>query len=162
MAMDDTQHDKEYPEPPEGIKVLSNGAGYDTVKKRIAHAPGTFGPFDHPITVENNAEFQARRWAKARETAAQAIANGTKQPDVFGGWFTVIAAQTELAINPRMGRSSTEAAKFIGRAADLLPDKRNDTPTNQANIQINVTSEALQRILCATGGQSLDITPTNK
>jgi len=153
---DMSDKEKEYPEPPEGIRVLKNGAGYSETEKRIVHGPGTYGPSEYQITKGNNAEFQRRRWEKARETAAQAIANGTQQPDVFGGWRTVIQAQTELAITPKAGRASTEAAKFVGRAADLLPDQRQAQPDNAPAVQINITSDALREILSTTGGQVID------
>jgi len=148
--------EKEYPQPPEGIRVLSNGAGFDEEERKIRYGPGTFGPSNVQITKENNAEYQRRRWEKARETAAKAIASGTLAADVWGGWETIISAQTELAITPKAGRASTEAAKFVGRAADLLPDQRQAQPDNAPAVQINITSDALREILSTTGGQVID------
>ncbi len=150
-----------YPEPPEGIRPLSNGAGYDTERKRITHGPGTFGHDPARITVENNAEYQAARYESGRLAAEQAIATGTNSPDAWGGWFTVVAAQTQLALNTEKGRASTEAAKFVGRAADLLPQQVKGQPTNQTNVQINVTQDALLDILGTTGGNLLDIDDTS-
>lgn len=151
--------DKEYPEAPAGIKVMSNGGGYDMERKRIAYGPGTFGPDTSPITSENARELWERRYELAREAAAQAIASapGNVSGNVLGGWKTIVAAQVMLAQRIEAGRASTEAAKFIARAADLIPDARQQAGNTQNNVQINVSEDVLRRILGDTGGQVLDL-----
>ena len=148
---------KEYPKPPDGIRVLSNGAGFDLKRKRIAYGPGTFAPDTGAITKENSLEFHHKRYEKSRLITEQALASAQNVSDVWGGWYTIMMAQIALAQDTKQGRASTEAAKFVGRAADLLPNQARNTPTNQTNVQINVDRTALLDVLSQVSGQIIDI-----
>ena len=61
----------------------------------------------------------------------------------LGAWSIVVGKQTELALSPDAGHASTKAAEFIGRAADLLPDRRAvaSLPDGVA-MQLNLTDDA--------------------
>ena len=52
----------------------------------------------------------------------------------LGAWAVVVGKQTELALSPDAGHASTKAAEFIGRAADLLPDRRANAQSLPAGV----------------------------
>ena len=128
----------EYPEPPPGVKVLKNGAGY--ANGRIAYGPGTYGPNPTAITKENTQLFHQRRLEKAVQAASQGMVkalpgNGKTE---FDAWVEINRAQTALAMSQERGRASTEAAKFVGNAARLLPDRRRADNDNGTGDKITV------------------------
>jgi len=109
-------------EPPPHVKVLRNGAWYDTQRNRIvANPPG--GPSTGIKTQSQGVALATRRRQLAQEAAQAAIAEYGKAPgDLYGGWRTIVRAQTGLALDVDKGRSSTEAARFVGSAAGFLSE----------------------------------------
>lgn len=105
--------------PPAHVRVLKNGAWYDTNISRIVKAPLTGN-------IETQAQaraLQTRRLELSREAAMAAIAEKGKAPgDLYGGWRTIVRAQVDLAVNVDKGRSSTEAARFVGAAAGFMSE----------------------------------------
>lgn len=85
-----------------------------------------------PSLFRDNPE-QARaiaksRWEQAREAAAAGLvetgaALGLNTPTEYKMWGLIAGKQAELALDISRGRSSTEAARFVGTAAGFFRDK---------------------------------------
>ena len=141
---DTNQIDKMYPDPPPGIRVWRNGAGQDIETGKVLFGPGTFLPDPNRLTPDRAAELHQRRQELAIQAAERAlidVANEqdnsdierprtTHGADVYTGWRYIVAAQARLAMRIEKGRASTEAAKFIGKTANLTYDAH--SPAAQA------------------------------
>ena len=131
---------------PEGIRVLSNGAGFDEKRKRIVYGPGTFAEDPNRITSERGTDMITRRWQeivpqKAREAMLTAVKNGKQHPsaqDSAEAWGALTQVQAEIALSPgeHGARASTEAYKAVARATDSFPDK---TVQAVQAVQINIS-----------------------
>ena len=142
--------DKVYPEPPPGIQVLSNGAGRN--KGGIVYGPGTFKPDPHRITPETSLDLNRHRWNMARETAMDGMGSAVKSVSGATGWDAwkeINRTQAEIAMDKEFGRASTEAAKFVGNAAQLLPDRRraSQDADQPGNITVSIPPDALMALV---------------
>ncbi len=104
------------------VREYESGVLYDyNAKKALAGAKGS------RITTETASEYHVMRKEKPIEAAREGLRAGVSAvalaEDHNMAWSVIVAAQAELAMSPDMGSSSTKAAEFIGRAADMLPDK---------------------------------------
>ena len=121
------------------------------------------------ITEDNSTAYHRARRERAIEAAERGILAGLPDDviaaDVFGGMEVVIAAQTRLALDTKKGRASTEAAKMILAAAELLP-QRTAAPSGDSGDSATITIPAafaarLVALVAATGvsesGESNDV-----
>lgn len=102
------------------------------------------------ITVDNHREYRERRYDLARQAAARGLRStldvGGSQSELEA-WCRIIQAQAELALDTSSGRASTEAAKFVARAVDLLPDGRDTAAQTVNNTQINLLDGQLDALI---------------
>lgn len=86
------------------------------------------GPQDYRLTSERARELNTIKHAAPIEAARRGLAAGLSVQELVDGhniaWEKVIQAQAELAIDREKGHASTKAAEFVGKAADMLPDRR--------------------------------------
>lgn len=124
-------------------KQLSSGAVYDMQVGRIVAKV----PSDVDITQANSSDMRSRYILKTQRVAREAIASGALRPGqhkgFYGGWHSIILSQAELAQDKRQGRSSTEAARFLMRAAGL--DALEGPAGGGVTVQIG--SEAAAKLL---------------
>ena len=133
----------EYPEPPPGVKVLPNGAGWSHETKKIAPGmgPGTFAPDPHRITPETSQLYHQRRMELSVQAAMDGLTESARVDGAITGydaWRFIIRDQARLSRQIKSGRASTEAAKFVGNAARLLPDRRQGSQDNGTSDKITV------------------------
>ena len=104
------------------MREYESGVIYDTETKKLVA-----GAKNNRITTENTHEYRilAKQApiAAAREGLRAGVSAVALADDHNMAWSVIVAAQAELAMSPDMGSSSTKAAEFIGKAADMLPDK---------------------------------------
>ena len=100
------------------VKVLANGAVYDLDAGRIvAMAPGGGST---GITQANTGEMARLRAEKYRRSAAAGLARIHPSNTPIAAWSYIVEKQSELATMIDKGRSSTEAARFVGGAIGIL------------------------------------------
>lgn len=90
-----------------------------------------FPPYEGivPITVDNSLDMHKRRREQGVELAiagmGMAAADlGLDVSEPAEMWSHIVRAQSHLAQDIRKGRGSTEAARLVGRASKLLPDRQ--------------------------------------
>jgi hypothetical protein len=86
-----------------------------------------------PITQANAREMQARRYELAREAATDGLARLKPEAGAYGAWSDIVEQQAMLAKDKERGRSSTEAARFTGRAVGFLVEKGNGSQQSLQN-----------------------------
>jgi hypothetical protein len=102
--------------------TLKNGALVDPVTRRIVANPGGG---KSAITPANTSEFARLRAEKYRREAAAGMvravsASGSPAGTPAAAWGWIVEQQTALAGAIDKGRSSTEAARFVGSAIGIL------------------------------------------
>jgi hypothetical protein len=125
--------------------TLKNGAVYDRSKGRIvANPPG--GP-STAISQSNTDDMRRLRAEKYRQAAAAGLGRvpgGPGSPVAAWGWL--IEKQAALAADIEKGRSSTEAARFVGTAIGVLGGK--NEPESGSNVPGGVLpGDTLRRLL---------------
>jgi hypothetical protein len=103
------------------------------------------------ITVENRHDMVEARYRKARAAAAGGVLKAAP-PSLnlkteYDAYAYMIGRQFLLACDPDQGRSSTEAAKFVTRVLDLLPDSSDKGASTTNNLQINVSEGQLTALI---------------
>lgn len=156
--------EQEYPQPPEHIRVLKNGAGYNTITKRIEHAPGTYAEAPYNITSENAAQMAAI----GRENAKRAIRDAIVEQARARGVNVLMPADAlghaagllfgEVLDGSGTLRDRNRVLWDVGKYSDLVESHEN-SGQQQVNVQVNVTADILRDILSTTGGQVIDIDP---
>ncbi len=111
---------------PERYRILRNGAVYDLQAGRIAgNPPGGTATAITPETSQamhrRRAELRIQAQAAARSGVAT-LAGGSE----YKAWAEIARAQAKLALDTDKGRSSTEAARFVGQAAGFLASPGSD------------------------------------
>jgi len=116
-------------------KVLKNGAIYDLDTKRIiGNPPG--GPTT-AITQSNVVEYHELSREKRLDAVYRGLAAGTRRANAHAAVEAIAAKQAELAMSIDRGRASTEAARFVFQAGELIQDRRLD-----ADGGVTVTAHA--------------------
>lgn len=123
-------------------KRLRNGAIYDYEVGRIVDA----SECTTKITSENSREIREARYVKARDAAAEGMSSindvSTSKAAELDAWRLICANLAHTA-STKQDRTAVEAAKFLGRAADLLPDRTSkDVQSGQA-VHFEMTNEAV-------------------
>jgi hypothetical protein len=99
--------------------VLKNGALADPSTGRFVTTPGGG---KKAITPANTGEMARLRAEKYRQAAAAGLARsvGGAGGKPVAAWSHIVEKQSELAVDTEKGRSSTEAARFVGAAVGIL------------------------------------------
>lgn len=127
---------------------LPNGALYDKSIGRIVKAPP---PERQPINQENARDFHALARAKRIEIAQRGIELGTGATRWDVGAVDIIAAQSRLALDISKGRGSTEAARLVLGAAELLPD-RSQADGGGPAVRLELSQGAVESLAGLLGG----------
>ena len=119
--------------------------------------PGGNNPYKASVITSDSArDMQAKGVASRQANGIAAAERGllaglppdTVAKDVFGGWQSVVAAQTRLALDHDKGHASTRAAEFVGKAIDIMPRDRGITLTDSEGQRISAGSvEDVQALL---------------
>lgn len=126
--------------------ILSNGAAKDPVT-------GHFLPGYRPKSVISDrtqaVAMAKKRWENARKAVSSALKEQSGGPTPYHALQEITKAQYDLATDAEKGRASTEAAKFIFRAGDFLPDNRaeqTDTATQVGEVLGEVAIKLLEYV----------------
>ncbi len=114
--------------------TLKNGAIYDRGIGRIVANPGGG---TSAITQAQSSAMARTRWDKAAAATRAAIKDVSKSKTSLAAWSGLVAGLYTSAMDDEKPlRDRTIAAKFIGQAADLLPDRQN-SQENSAGLTIS-------------------------
>jgi hypothetical protein len=134
---------------PERYRVLPNGAIYDNEAGYIVKAPE-----NNIINKENASAMANLRWQRAREAAAAGLAGAVADVrKVSPSNVTEYDAYAEMTRNlgnmamTGKDRSAVEAFRAVSQAAGLVPDKQSGGGDASPALQINVSGDALARLL---------------
>lgn len=105
-----------------------------------------------------------RKREKPIEIAREGLLRGVKATKIASDWGVawehIIAAQAELALAVDMGGSSTRAAEFIARMADLDPSKQKESikvSDGQKTLSLSdMSPDRLDYILAVLNGEEID------
>ena len=75
------------------------------------------------IPPEIARQHREQRTAKAKMSAEQALAQGTKSETPEEGWGKILMARIDVALNDK-GRAGNDAARLVGIAAGYLTQER--------------------------------------
>lgn len=100
------------------IRVLKNGALFDTDTKRIVGLKPELAEKNVQITSANAAEYVARRVERKREIIAQAANQAVERDDyksTYGGdaWIAALAEAQYIKATTPDDPKSTDAARFL-------------------------------------------------
>ena len=112
----------------------------------------TAGPEGTAVQAANT------RWERAREAAAEGLKDaldkrGTGE-SVEQAWKEIVKHQAELAADPEK-RGSTQAARLVGQAADLLP-RANQQPESSNTTVIQIDARDAQILLAQINDKKED------
>jgi hypothetical protein len=103
-------------------RLLSNGASQDIVTGKIVAMKAD--------SVQYRAMATAR-WAEARQAAARGLMDGVNRSGVVNvrdtpveAWGEIIGHATELVMVSDNTRGVAELSRFVGQAADMIPDSK--------------------------------------
>ena len=137
-------------------KVLKNGTVYDLDRGRIVAGPPGGGT--KPITQANTHEYHEMSREKRLDAVYRGLAAGTRRANAQAAVEAIAAKQAELAMSIDRGRASTEAARFVFQAGELIQDRRLDADggvTVTAHASLGAL-EALRAILEQARGGIVD------
>ena len=106
------------------IRVLKNGALFDTEKKRIVGLKPELAEKNVQITSQNAAEFVARRMERKREIISQAANEAVERDDYkmkYGGdaWIAAITEAQYIKATTPDDPKATDAARFLLQEAGI-------------------------------------------
>ena len=156
----------DYPlETPEGkrYRLLPSDKGNEL---REYQATGVIYDYTEKKPVKGltlDSETARRLQGRKQELAIEAASAGmlaaveSLSPDYvpgsggLGAWAVIVGKQTELAMSPDAGNASTRAAEFVGKAADLLMDRRQGVQATDAhgNTLRAGSAEELKQVIAA-------------
>jgi len=131
-------------------REYASGMRYNEVTKR---AEGGMIRSENAVTMQSAGV--TARYQNAIDAARRGLMRGVSATQLASdegmAWEHIIAAQTELALAVDMGNASTRAAEFVGKAADLLPDRRvtADALPNGVGARLDVSPDVAAALLAA-------------
>lgn len=149
------------------IRILSNGALFDTEKKRIVGLKPELAKKNVQITSENAAEFVARRVERKREIIAQAANEAVERDDYrlkYGGdaWIAAITEAQYIKATTPDDPKATDAARFLLQEAGISERQaipQADAP-QLASILGSVAAAAVEAAIRAGRMDNvIDVTP---
>ena len=149
------------------IRVLKNGALFDTEKKRIVGMDKSKAQVNTLITSDNAADMVARRVERKREIIAQAANSAVERDDYklqYGSdaWIASIAEAQYIKATTPDDPKATDAARFLLTEAGIA-DKQSITQTDApqlASILGSVAAAAVEAAIRAGRMDNvIDVTP---
>ena len=86
------------------------------------------------------------RWDRAREAAADGLVDALKKETPEEAWREVMRNQASLAADTER-RGSTQAARLIGQAADLLPRTHQQADSGGNNVLVQIDAREAEILL---------------
>ncbi len=130
------------------IRILSNGAHQDIETGKIVAMKAD--------SVQYRAMARAR-WDAAKEAAADGVLAGVNSSGVLpspvdhpvAAWGAIVGRGAELLMNTDNARGYAELARFVGQAADMLPDKQQQDQPGSAVFTATIPLDQLAVMLDA-------------
>ena len=103
-------------------KVLKNGAVYDLDAGRIVANPGGGTSAITQATASDMHALRAEKYQRAAVKGLSRVPGADKRAvgTPLAAWSYIVGKQAELATMIDKGRSSTEAARFVGGAIGIM------------------------------------------
>ena len=117
--------DKKYPSPPDGVRVLSNGAGLEVSSGKIRYGPGSFGLDKQRINSGLGSEYNRKRWSAVRSAVQDGIIQAgppgmTSLPAAIGHAASVL--WSEIVLNPdAAARDRRQTMMDVSKMAGAVP-----------------------------------------
>ena len=141
--------EKETQEIPDNVIVMANGTWKDKTT-------GRFLPGVKPTTAIQNRsqalELTRARWDKARDAAELGLTR-LSGDSAYAAWADIVENQAKMAADAEKGRSSTEAAKFVGHVTGFVADRRQNDGIFVQNAQIAIVPGELLSSIVADMGE---------
>ena len=102
--------------------------------------PYTSGPEGTGTLANQN------RWDRAREAAADGLVDALKKETPEEAWREVMRNQASLAADTER-RGSTQAARLVGQAADLLPRTQQQADSGGNNVLVQIDAREAEILL---------------
>ena len=102
--------------------------------------PYTSGPEGTGTLANQN------RWDRAREAAAAGLVDAVKKETPEEAWREVMRNQASLAADTER-RGSTQAARLVGQAADLLPRTQQQADSGGNNVLVQIDAREAEILL---------------
>jgi len=141
---------KIYPDAPEGMRVLKNGAGM--MDGKLVKGPGTYGPNVTGIqTSEDGRRLRQARTEKARAAAERGMIEAAEAVDKAHGYTApdavrvIIKRRAEIAINDD-GHAGNQAAEFVLKTAGQLQQSNHSQSDGDNTLTLTLNDEAIQSI----------------
>ena len=142
------------------IRVLKNGALFDTEKKRIVGMDKSKAQVNTLITSDNAADMVARRVERKREIIAQAANSAVERDDYklqYGSdaWIASIAEAQYIKATTPDDPKATDAARFLLTEAGIA-DKQSITQTDAPQLASILGSVAAAAVEAAIRAGRMD------
>jgi hypothetical protein len=124
--------------------TLKNGALVDPVTRRIVANPGGGKSAITPAVSSDMLKLRAEKYRQAAAAGLGRVPGGPGSPVAAWGWL--IEKQAALAADIEKGRSSTEAARFVGTAIGVLGGPK-EAETGQSGAGGVLPGDTLRRLL---------------
>lgn len=126
-------------------RILSNGAVQDMETGKITAMKAD---------SEQYRAMARARWDAAKRAAADGLLEGVNQSGVLpcvkdhpvAAWGAIVGRGAELLMNTDNARGYAELARFVGQAADMLPD-RNTAADAGADVARSVAAGVVDSLL---------------
>jgi len=129
---------------PDQVKVSDSGSIYNPEAGRgwiVANPGGGVAGIDGPGRSLELRQRVMDGQLQAKLLARQAVDSLVSNSDIAGrGWHKIVAKQAEMAVETELGRTSTEAARFVGSATGYT--ERLDAQNSGDNASLTVTLPA--------------------
>ena len=102
--------------------------------------PYTSGPEGTGTLANQN------RWDRAREAAADGLVDALQKETPEEAWREVMRNQASLAADTER-RGSTQAARLVGQAADLLPRTQQQADSGGNNVLVQIDAREAEILL---------------
>ena len=129
-----------------GLRVLKNGALADPETGRIVANPGGGKSAITPANTSEFAKLRAERYRQAAVAGMRRAASASGAGTSGAAWGYIVEKQSELATMIDKGRSSTEAARFVGSAIGVLGGPK-QAEQGQNGVNQVLPGDTLRRLL---------------
>ena len=141
--------EKETQDVPDNVIVAKNGAWIDKDTRKFVsgkHITTKIQDTSHAIALAR------KRWDAARDASEDGLARLSTDAGALAAWSDIVEARARNALENK-GRAGTEDAKFVAAAADLMPDRRQNTDIFVQNAQIAIVPGELLSSIVADMGE---------
>jgi len=102
--------------------------------------PYTSGPEGTGTLANKN------RWDRARDAATAGLVDALQKETPEEAWREVMRNQASLAADPEK-RGSTQAARLVGQAADMLPRTQQQADSGGNNVLVQIDAREAEILL---------------